>query len=177
MMKGKWNETVRNDQAQENNDALKLKKRVTCDICNKSFCDKGALKIHTSAVHLKEMHKCTVPGCEKEFSSRRSRNRHSSNTNPKLHMPEGSQPSTFREQMAMSMSMVYSCNDRRKPGLQLQSGLAGNSIVASPLPGRCSSDSPNSTSPSSPQLPVSRKRKAEDGKEVLRPVDHTWRKP
>uniref|UniRef100_A0A2A6C6D1 Bnc-1 n=1 Tax=Pristionchus pacificus TaxID=54126 RepID=A0A2A6C6D1_PRIPA len=49
------------------------KKRVTCDMCGKSYCDKGALKIHTSAVHLKEMQMCTVPGCTKEFTSRRSR--------------------------------------------------------------------------------------------------------
>ncbi|CAI4225111.1 unnamed protein product [Auanema sp. JU1783] len=82
---------------------LKAKKRVSCDLCKKSFCDKGALKIHTSAVHLKEMHMCTVPGCGKEFSSRRSRNRHASNTNPKLHMPEGGQSATaqavFRNQL------------------------------------------------------------------------------
>jgi hypothetical protein len=63
------------------------KKRVLCTACNKTFCDKGALKIHYSAVHLKEMHKCTVEGCNMMFSSRRSRNRHSSNPNPKLHMP------------------------------------------------------------------------------------------
>ncbi|GMT11576.1 hypothetical protein PFISCL1PPCAC_2873, partial [Pristionchus fissidentatus] len=61
------------------------KKRVTCDMCGKSYCDKGALKIHTSAVHLKEMQMCTVPGCSKEFTSRRSRNRHSKNKNMKLH--------------------------------------------------------------------------------------------
>ncbi|GMS81268.1 hypothetical protein PENTCL1PPCAC_3443, partial [Pristionchus entomophagus] len=61
------------------------KKRVTCDMCGKSYCDKGALKIHTSAVHLKEMQLCTVPGCTKEFTSRRSRNRHSKNKNMKLH--------------------------------------------------------------------------------------------
>lgn len=29
------------------------KKRVLCTACNKTFCDKGALKIHYSAVHLK----------------------------------------------------------------------------------------------------------------------------
>lgn len=63
------------------------KKRVLCTACNKTFCDKGALKIHYSAVHLKEMHKCTVEGCNMMFSSRRSRNRHSANPNPKLHMP------------------------------------------------------------------------------------------
>jgi hypothetical protein len=33
------------------------KKRVQCQNCGKSFCDKGALKIHNSAVHLREMHK------------------------------------------------------------------------------------------------------------------------
>ena len=60
------------------------KKRVQCNVCMKTFCDKGALKIHFSAVHLREMHKCTVGGCTMMFSSRRSRTRHSSNPNPKL---------------------------------------------------------------------------------------------
>jgi len=45
----------------------------------------GALKIHYSAVHLREMHRCTIAGCDMVFSSRRSRNRHSANPNPKLH--------------------------------------------------------------------------------------------
>ncbi|XP_076295475.1 uncharacterized protein LOC143216382 [Lasioglossum baleicum] len=63
------------------------KKRVQCITCLKTFCDKGALKIHYSAVHLREMHKCTVTGCNMMFSSRRSRNRHSANPNPKLHSP------------------------------------------------------------------------------------------
>ncbi|CAM1297198.1 Uncharacterised protein g1738 [Pycnogonum litorale] len=63
------------------------KKRVQCHVCMKTFCDKGALKIHYSAVHLREMHKCTVEGCNMMFSSRRSRNRHSANPNPKLHTP------------------------------------------------------------------------------------------
>lgn len=63
------------------------KKRVQCQVCMKTFCDKGALKIHYSAVHLREMHKCTVIGCNMMFSSRRSRNRHSANPNPKLHTP------------------------------------------------------------------------------------------
>ncbi|KAI6189714.1 C2H2-type domain-containing protein [Aphelenchoides bicaudatus] len=61
------------------------KRRVQCSKCLKTFCDKGALKIHNSAVHLREMHKCSVFGCEMVFSSRRSRNRHSANPNPKLH--------------------------------------------------------------------------------------------
>ena len=63
------------------------KKRVRCNVCLKTFCDKGALKIHFSAVHLREMHKCSVEGCNMMFSSRRSRNRHSANPNPKLHTP------------------------------------------------------------------------------------------
>ena len=63
------------------------KKRVQCNVCMKTFCDKGALKIHFSAVHLREMHKCSVPGCNMMFSSRRSRNRHAANPNPKLHTP------------------------------------------------------------------------------------------
>ena len=64
------------------------KKRVQCNVCMKTFCDKGALKIHFSAVHLREMHKCSVSGCNMMFSSRRSRNRHSANPNPKLHTPQ-----------------------------------------------------------------------------------------
>jgi len=61
------------------------KRRVLCTACQKTFCDKGALKIHYSAVHLREMHRCTIAGCDMVFSSRRSRNRHSANPNPKLH--------------------------------------------------------------------------------------------
>jgi hypothetical protein len=64
------------------------KKRVQCNVCMKTFCDKGALTIHFSAVHLREMHKCTMHGCNMMFSSRRSRNRHSANPNPKLHTPQ-----------------------------------------------------------------------------------------
>ncbi|CAK5024907.1 unnamed protein product [Meloidogyne enterolobii] len=48
-------------QQQQQNNFKKLsklqKKRVLCQKCSKTFCDKGALKIHNSAVHLKEMHK------------------------------------------------------------------------------------------------------------------------
>jgi hypothetical protein len=74
-----------NTSCSSNSGASAGKKRVQCAVCFKTFCDKGALKIHHSAVHLKEMHKCLRPGCNEVFSSRRSRNRHSANPNPKLH--------------------------------------------------------------------------------------------
>ncbi|XP_061564082.1 zinc finger protein basonuclin-1 [Cololabis saira] len=64
-----------------------LKKgRVFCNACEKTFYDKGTLKIHYNAVHLKIKHKCTIEGCNMVFSSLRSRNRHSANPNPRLHM-------------------------------------------------------------------------------------------
>ncbi|KAK5618352.1 hypothetical protein CRENBAI_019424 [Crenichthys baileyi] len=61
------------------------KGRVSCGVCGKSFYDKGTLKIHYNAVHLKIKHRCTVVGCTMVFSSLRSRNRHSANPNPRLH--------------------------------------------------------------------------------------------
>ncbi|XP_061121279.1 uncharacterized protein LOC133143413 [Syngnathus typhle] len=61
------------------------KGRVLCGLCGKSFYDKGTLKIHHSGVHLKIKHGCTVAGCAMLFSSLRSRNRHSTNPNPRLH--------------------------------------------------------------------------------------------
>ncbi|MED6235095.1 hypothetical protein ATANTOWER_015618 [Ataeniobius toweri] len=63
------------------------KGRVFCNACEKTFYDKGTLKIHYNAVHLKIKHKCTIEGCNMVFSSLRSRNRHSANPNPRLHMP------------------------------------------------------------------------------------------
>lgn len=63
------------------------KGRVICNACEKTFYDKGTLKIHYNAVHLKIKHKCTIEGCNMVFSSLRSRNRHSANPNPRLHMP------------------------------------------------------------------------------------------
>lgn len=63
------------------------KGRVFCTACEKTFYDKGTLKIHYNAVHLKIKHKCTIGGCNMVFSSLRSRNRHSANPNPRLHMP------------------------------------------------------------------------------------------
>ncbi|XP_072420884.1 zinc finger protein basonuclin-2 [Chiloscyllium punctatum] len=71
----------------EKNGSLTNKGRVYCSACEKTFYDKGTLKIHYNAVHLKIKHRCTVEGCNMVFSSLRSRNRHSSNPNPRLHMP------------------------------------------------------------------------------------------
>lgn len=83
--KRQWSLTVPPNIGTQYINSVTGKKRVQCNICLKTFCDKGALKIHFSAVHLREQHKCTVPGCNMMFSSRRSRNRHSANPNPKLH--------------------------------------------------------------------------------------------
>ncbi|KAI6216423.1 hypothetical protein M3Y99_01823200 [Aphelenchoides fujianensis] len=87
-------------------DPAKATKRVQCAICDGSFCDKGALKIHHSAVHVKDQHKCIVPGCTRTFSSRRSRNRHSSNTN--LHQRNGLQQ-TVGQVLA---ELVPKCRER-----------------------------------------------------------------
>ncbi|XP_003229250.3 zinc finger protein basonuclin-1 [Anolis carolinensis] len=71
----------------EKNGAGTRKGRVFCTACEKTFYDKGTLKIHYNAVHLKIKHKCIIEGCNMVFSSLRSRNRHSANPNPRLHMP------------------------------------------------------------------------------------------
>ncbi|KAH0619999.1 hypothetical protein JD844_014485, partial [Phrynosoma platyrhinos] len=71
----------------EKNGTGTRKGRVFCTACEKTFYDKGTLKIHYNAVHLKIKHKCTIEGCNMVFSSLRSRNRHSANPNPRLHMP------------------------------------------------------------------------------------------
>ena len=98
------------------------KKRVLCTACNKTFCDKGALKIHYSAVHLKEMHKCTVEGCNMMFSSRRSRNRHSANPNPKLHMPNQ------KRKMPEGATLI----DEKLLPLSLQTTIATTPIMSLP---------------------------------------------
>lgn len=74
-------------RAAERNGSGPRKGRVYCTACEKTFYDKGTLKIHYNAVHLKIKHRCTIEGCNMVFSSLRSRNRHSSNPNPRLHMP------------------------------------------------------------------------------------------
>lgn len=91
------------------------KKRVLCSACNKTFCDKGALKIHYSAVHLKEMHKCTIDGCNMMFSSRRSRNRHSANPNTKLHVDQRRKSTISECHTALSVERMVSSRTAEAP--------------------------------------------------------------
>jgi len=46
-----------------------------CYVCKKSFKSSYSVKLHYKNVHLKEMHVCTVAGCNAAFPSRRSRDR------------------------------------------------------------------------------------------------------
>lgn len=62
---------------------------VSCHVCQPSsvtFRDKLALKEHLETVHPRETHRCTVAGCDKLFSTRKSRNRHSQNDNLHRHL-------------------------------------------------------------------------------------------
>jgi len=61
---------------------------LTCPDCagSSSFRDRLALKEHLETVHPRESHRCTVPGCDKLFSTRKSRNRHSQNDNLHRHL-------------------------------------------------------------------------------------------
>ncbi|ELK29191.1 Zinc finger protein basonuclin-1 [Myotis davidii] len=102
------------------------KGRVFCTACEKTFYDKGTLKIHYNAVHLKIKHKCTIEGCNMVFSSLRSRNRHSANPNPRLHMPmnRNSRDKDLRNSLSLIASDGY-----RRPGLE------ATSTDRRPLPG------------------------------------------
>eukprot|EP00079_Xenopus_tropicalis_P012753 XP_002940144.2 PREDICTED: zinc finger protein basonuclin-1 isoform X2 [Xenopus tropicalis] len=127
------------------------KGRVFCTACEKTFYDKGTLKIHYNAVHLKIKHRCTIEGCNMVFSSLRSRNRHSSNPNPRLHMPmnRNNRDKDLRNGLIISVSedskrlASKSCNLDSRPGnnyvsttsdTKLQSGLpnVGQSCVLFP---------------------------------------------
>lgn len=59
---------------------------VTCHICQDAFKDNLALKEHQERSHPKETYRCTVSGCDKIFSTRKSRNRHSQNENLHKHL-------------------------------------------------------------------------------------------
>ncbi len=70
----------------EKNGFLK-KGRVFCSACEKTFYDKGTLKIHYNAVHLKIKHKCTIGAATWSLVPYAVGERHSANPNPRLHMP------------------------------------------------------------------------------------------
>ena len=110
------------------------KKRVQCNVCLKTFCDKGALKIHFSAVHLREMHKCSVPGCNMMFSSRRSRNRHSANPNPKLHTPHIRRKISPHDGRTHQGPIIPFAGMPHKPPISQHPGLGGH-LPPHALPG------------------------------------------
>ncbi|XP_036087770.1 zinc finger protein basonuclin-1 isoform X2 [Rousettus aegyptiacus] len=93
----------------ERNSLGAKKGRVFCTACEKTFYDKGTLKIHYNAVHLKIKHKCTIEGCNMVFSSLRSRNRHSANPNPRLHMPmnRNNRDKDLRNSLSLAASDGY----------------------------------------------------------------------
>ena len=62
---------------------------VACHICEQRFRDNLVLKEHLERVHPREMYRCNVGGCEKVFSTRKSRNRHSQNDNLHRHLCSG----------------------------------------------------------------------------------------
>ncbi|XP_023568176.1 zinc finger protein basonuclin-1 [Octodon degus] len=97
----------------ERNSLSTKKGRVFCTACEKTFYDKGTLKIHYNAVHLKIKHKCTIEGCNMVFSSLRSRNRHSANPNPRLHMPmnRNNRDKDLRNSLNLASSESY-----KRPG-------------------------------------------------------------
>lgn len=63
---------------------------ITCHLCQKTYSNKGTFRAHYKTVHLRQLHKCKVPGCNTMFSSVRSRNRHSQN--PNLHKSLAASP-------------------------------------------------------------------------------------
>ena len=64
---------------------------ITCHLCQKTYSNRGTFRAHYKTAHLRQLHKCKVPGCDTMFSSVRSRNRHSQN--PNLHKSLVSSPS------------------------------------------------------------------------------------
>lgn len=54
---------------------------LRCMACGEIFKNHFHLKTHHQSVHLKLHHKCNIDGCNAAFSSKRSRDRHSSNLN------------------------------------------------------------------------------------------------
>ncbi|XP_069839711.1 zinc finger protein basonuclin-1 isoform X1 [Dendropsophus ebraccatus] len=107
----------------ERNGTGPRKGRVFCTACEKTFYDKGTLKIHYNAVHLKIKHRCTIEGCNMVFSSLRSRNRHSSNPNPRLHMPmnRNNRDKDLRNGLIISVSEDHKRHGLKSPCLDNRS--------------------------------------------------------
>lgn len=118
------------------------KGRVFCTACEKTFYDKGTLKIHYNAVHLKIKHRCTIEGCNMVFSSLRSRNRHSSNPNPRLHMPmnRNNRDKDLRNGLIISVSEDQKRLGRKSPCLDNRSS---NSYVSHSTDSKMPSGLPN----------------------------------
>ncbi|XP_072552178.1 zinc finger protein basonuclin-2 [Salminus brasiliensis] len=95
------------------------KGRVSCSACGKTFYDKGTLKIHYNAVHLKIKHRCTIEGCNMVFSSLRSRNRHSANPNPRLHTPALRNTHSPQHQLPSAQPCATVLPSRVKPPLDV----------------------------------------------------------
>lgn len=85
---GKDNEEEDRDSGTELNEICLEENEISvdCHICESKFKDNLALKEHFEVNHPKEMFNCTVKGCEKIFSTRKSRNRHSQNDNLHRHL-------------------------------------------------------------------------------------------
>lgn len=92
------------------------------------------------------MHKCTVPGCNEMFSSRRSRNRHSANPNPKLH---SSKPRRKLNPHDGRSSMPGNLNMAAMLGLQPSLYAAAAALVANNQNQANTSSSSSTTSSSS----------------------------
>ncbi|XP_077328518.1 zinc finger protein basonuclin-1 isoform X2 [Lithobates pipiens] len=112
------------------------KGRVFCTACEKTFYDKGTLKIHYNAVHLKIKHRCTIEGCNMVFSSLRSRNRHSSNPNPRLHMPmnRNNRDKDLRNGLMISVSEDYKRLGLKSPSLDNRPNNYASPVSESKVP-------------------------------------------
>uniref|UniRef100_A0A914DPE6 C2H2-type domain-containing protein n=1 Tax=Acrobeloides nanus TaxID=290746 RepID=A0A914DPE6_9BILA len=146
------------------------KRRVQCIKCLKTFCDKGALKIHNSAVHLKEMHKCSVAGCEMMFSSRRSRNRHSANPNPKLHTgaPLHSRMAMFRCDQ-LSSSSVFSIPTTDNIFSNQIKSMSINNLIPEDPSGKAENVSKSLSHKKKPSISKSGSNKSRDGVLQIQP--------
>ncbi|XP_019801240.2 zinc finger protein basonuclin-1 isoform X4 [Tursiops truncatus] len=127
----------------ERNSLGTKKGRVFCTACEKTFYDKGTLKIHYNAVHLKIKHKCTIEGCNMVFSSLRSRNRHSANPNPRLHMPmnRNNRDKDLRNSLNLAASESY-----KRPGFRV------TSPDCRPFPGYAGSGEDSRSQPAFPSI-------------------------